>query len=427
MEGALTNIDSAELKTPKIQSILKNLIKVVDEAKDIRNTVNFQNSSLRRGLTIVEEYIKSKKRICYGGMAVNAHLPAEYQFYDFSKNLPDYDFFTPDPEKDIETILYLLEKENLPYVEAKLGIHKGTVKIFVDFNAVADITEVSKSFYTILQSKAYTYKNIKYADANFLRMSMYIELSRPMGEVERWDKVYSRLLLFNQHVPFLTKNCKKTALSKLSNIQRSTLMNYCSEQYLVYAGGDLEQVYNSDMEGFDSSHYPLIAYSSNIIGDIQTLKSILESLPDSGKLRIYRWSPVDEFIPFLLGLVQNGKIIAVLVEISACHSYNTILIHNNKMLRIASLDSLIALYFSLSYVKGLESSIKTSYSCLANRLSMLSNTTRDNGKTGKFDAFPLTCTGHQPSKESLMVAKRLRVKEYKDRKSKQTKTKKKTR
>jgi hypothetical protein len=203
-------------------------------------------------------------------------------------------------------------------------------------------------------------------------------------------------------------------------------MNFCSEQSLVYAGGDLEQVYNSDMEGFDSSHYPLIAYSSNIIGDIQTLKSILESLPDSGKLRIYRWSPVDEFIPFLLGLVQNGKIIAVLVEISACHSYNTILIHNNKMLRIASLDSLIALYFSLSYVKGLESSIKTSYSCLANRLSMLSNATRDNGKTGKFDAFPLTCTGHQPSKESLMVAKRLRVKEYKDRKSKQTKTKKKT-
>jgi hypothetical protein len=45
--------------------------------------------------------------------------------------------------------------------------------------------------------------NIHYVPANFLRMNIYLELSRPMGFVERWKKVYSRLQLLNSEYPVI--------------------------------------------------------------------------------------------------------------------------------------------------------------------------------------------------------------------------------
>jgi hypothetical protein len=167
MEGALKDIHSPELEKPKIQVLLKALEATIEEAKDIINTKAFENVNLRKGLEIVEKFIKSKKRVCYGGMAINAHLPSKKQFYDLSKNLPDYDFFSPDADNDIKELINILTIEGLPYIESKFGIHKGTMKIFVDFNAVADITQVSSKFYDTLLKRSYLYDGLHFADANF--------------------------------------------------------------------------------------------------------------------------------------------------------------------------------------------------------------------------------------------------------------------
>jgi hypothetical protein len=39
---------------------------------------------------------------------------------------------------------------------------------------------------------------IHYASPDFLRMGMFLELSRPMGDVSRWEKVMKRLNLLNK-------------------------------------------------------------------------------------------------------------------------------------------------------------------------------------------------------------------------------------
>jgi hypothetical protein len=416
MEVALKDIHSTELEKPRIQDLLKSLEATIEKAKDIRNTKNFANPNLRKGLEIVEKFIKTKQRVCYGGMAINSHLPADKQFYDFTKNLPDYDFFSPEAEKDIKDLVNALTIEGLPYVEAKFGVHEGTTKIYVDFSAVADITNTSQKFYETLYKRSYLYKGVHYADANFLRMSMYLELSRPMGEVERWDKVYSRLLLFNEFVPFLDRGCRLSPISKIDGDLRNIMIDFCTRNSLIYCGADLENFYKNPNKASDSwlsrSRYPLIAFSSDILHNIHSLKESIEQ-EDKSKLKIYRWSPEDEFVPFLLGLVKNGKIIALLVEVSACHSYNTITYKKSNVLRIASLDTLITLYYSLSFIKGLDGLARTSFSCLGNQIAALSSKTRDLGKNGSLEPFPLTCMGHQPTKESLMLAKYLRIQEWK--------------
>ena len=52
-------------------------------------------------------------------------------------------------------------------------------------------------------------KGIRYAPPDFLRMAMYLELSRPDGDVSRWEKVQKRLTLLNTHYPLKGYDCDK--------------------------------------------------------------------------------------------------------------------------------------------------------------------------------------------------------------------------
>ncbi len=47
---------------------------------------------------LIEQFIAEQKLICYGGMAINAYLPNEKQFYD-KTDIPDYDCFSPNSMK----------------------------------------------------------------------------------------------------------------------------------------------------------------------------------------------------------------------------------------------------------------------------------------------------------------------------------------
>jgi hypothetical protein len=41
---------------------------------------------------------------------------------------------------------------------------------------------------------------------NFVRMNMYLELSRPAGDVSRWEKFFKRLTLLNDNFPLKDNN-----------------------------------------------------------------------------------------------------------------------------------------------------------------------------------------------------------------------------
>ena len=424
--AALQDVQSSELETPKVQLVLKSLESSVAEAKEARDATVFSNPALRRSLEIVQDFLRLKKRVCYGGMAINAHLPDKYKFYDFSKTLPDYDFFTPDQDGDIKFLVRRLRQEGLPNIEVKFGIHEGTTKIFVDYNSIADVTSISNEFYNKLYSDSIVEHGIHYTDANFLRMAMYLELSRPMGEVERWDKVFKRLYLLNNAVPPSQKGCKIQKVNGLGSIEREVLLRYISMNSLVYASPDLETLYKSKKESdvwWKKSLSPIIAYSADMYKDINAMKRSLQNLPGNTNIRIYKWKGEDEFLPTLLGLVVNGEIRVLLVQQVACHAYNSVLLNNESVLRVASLDTLITLYYSLSYIKGLEGIAKYSFDCLANRLVAISRNIRDEFNKSRFPYFPLQCMGHQASKETLLKAKKQRIEEFRRAKKNMTRKK----
>ena len=98
------------------------------------------NETILYAIEIVENFLRKSKRVCYGGQAINAHLPLSHKIYDATYSIPDYDFFTPSPENDIEQLSTLLKRGGFSDVSIREGMHEGTIKVYVDYIPVADMT-----------------------------------------------------------------------------------------------------------------------------------------------------------------------------------------------------------------------------------------------------------------------------------------------
>ena len=198
--------DSGLSYDEKELEILREAVDVMEKRKGAKI---IQDPQVKKIISIVEDFIANKKLVCYGGTAINNILPEDAQFYNKDIELPDYDFYSDnalDHAKELADIYYKAGYED---VEAKSGVHHGTYKVFVNFTGIADITQMEPALFKAISRDAIIKKGIRYAPPNFLRMAMYLELSRPDGDVSRWEKVQKRLVLLNTHYPLKGYDCDK--------------------------------------------------------------------------------------------------------------------------------------------------------------------------------------------------------------------------
>jgi hypothetical protein len=352
-------------------------------------------------------------------MAINAHLPQKYKFYDFSKTIPDYDFFTPEPEKDCDELIRLLNKGKFDNVAKRFGVHEGTYKIYVNYHGVADITSMIPWFYNKLESSSIIDDKIHYVDANFLRMAMYLELSRPRGEVERWDKVYKRLILLNLIQPVSKTTCKKE-LKPVVVINKDVyknLIKYAIDNSFIFAGAEIADIYKKQISRATfifKSNYPLIFYIETPQFHLNKIRQLINSI-ESIDLTIVHWKGLKEIVPEMYGFKINGKLSIIIIEQNYCHSYNEVTISKYGKLKIVSLDTAINLFYTLSYLRNLDELVPNSVECFAHELVKISKETRDKNKSKTFPLFSTTCQGHQPTKQTLLKTRAQRIKNEKQK------------
>jgi hypothetical protein len=215
----------------------------VDEAqkKMAKRVVN--TPEIKQMIKIVEDFIKRKKLVCYGGISINALLPDKDKIYNDEIDLPDYDFFSSNALEDAKELADIYLSNGYQEVEAKSGQHHGTFKVYVNFLGVADITAIPKELFSTIKKHAVNVNGILYTDANFLRMGMYLELSRPSGDTDRWEKVLKRLILINQYYPLKISNCKNVDFQRdMEDTQNAdviyeTTKNTLISQEVVFFGG----------------------------------------------------------------------------------------------------------------------------------------------------------------------------------------------
>ena len=182
---------------------MEDIERIAEIAQEQIDQENASNPAIQAVLGIVEDFLKSKRVMCYGGTAINNLLPPADRFYDPKRDIPDYDFFSETPQLHAMMLADEIASAGYKNVEVKPGMHMGTFKVFADFTGVADISFLEHEIFKRLWDDAVEKNGIHYVPPNFLRMSAYLELSRPRGDVSRWKKVYSRIQLLNKHYPMV--------------------------------------------------------------------------------------------------------------------------------------------------------------------------------------------------------------------------------
>jgi hypothetical protein len=422
-----THINSELFDRKKIQRQL-DIIKQASEIAQAKiDYFSAHDDNVIKAIDVVEDFLRKKHRLCYGGQAINAHLPAKYKFYDPESSIPDYDFFTPNQSSDIITLVNDLKRAGFTEISAREGMHEGTVKIYVDYVPVADLTAIDPKLYRILSQREFKTDGISYLDANTLRMLMYLELSRPRGEVTRWPKVFERLSLFNEFVP--VKPCRisnEPFHGGLNDTQLQFAINFVIKEKRIFAGADLLDFYNTSLrtkklntKWVFTTKKPIIFFSSDSDGDAKLLRSEFSFLSNSSKhsngkashipitIRSYSSKGID-LIPSMKVIAQGKKSLVFIIDQAACHSYFNIPVTHDSVMRIASMDTLITLYFSLGLVDSKFFDMG-SMECLANKLVDISLRARNNPNSFPLPFISIKCSGHQTSLPSLIREKVKRI------------------
>jgi hypothetical protein len=392
------------------------------EEKLAKRVVN--SEEIKKMIVIVEDFIKVKNLICYGGTAINNILPLEDQFYNKDVEIPDYDFFTPDALSDAKELADLYYKNGYTDVEAKSGQHHGTYKVFVNFIPVADLTQIPKEIYTAIKKESVRVSGILYAPPNFLRMSMYLELSRPAGDISRWEKVLKRLALLNKNYPLTSINCNdidfqremedKTNEDEIYENVKNTLVN----QGVVFFGGYAISLYSQYMPKNLQKKLEKVADFDVISHDPKTTAEIVvERLKDVGinKAKILNHKPIGEIIPEHYEVRIENDTVAFIYKPIACHSYNILKIHGQKV-KIATIDTMLSFYLSFLYTnRDYYNEFSERILCMSKFLFDVQQKNRLQQK-GLLKRFSIICYGHQESIEEMRAQKAKKFKELQAKK-----------
>ena len=411
----MSNLEEKELQ------ILRDAVDLA-EKRTGKKTVNAPQ--IKEMITIVENFLRSKKLICYGGTAINNILPVQDQFYDKSLEIPDYDFYSPNALKDAKELANIYYKSGFDAVEAKAGVHFGTYKVFVNYIPVADITYLNPRLFKNIFKDSIRVDGIYYCAPNYLRMSMFLELSRPMGDVSRWEKVLKRLMIMDKHYPLKSKFCNNIDFQRPmdskdieeEDIIYKTVKKTFIDQGVVFFGGFAHMLYSQYMPKNLRKKLKNIP-DFDILAEepYKTAVMVKERLgyEDIKNVKIIKHEGLGEVVAPHYEIRIEKDTLAFIYEPLACHSYNIITINNMKI-KIATIDTMLSFYLAFLY------SNRPYYDterilCMSQYLFDVQKKNRLQQK-GLLKRFSVQCYGKQKTKESMRSEKSEKYKELKNKK-----------
>ena len=335
--------------------ILRNSI---DKAEEIQGKAVAQSPEILKIISILENFLKNKKLICYGGTAINNILPEYDQFYNKDVEIPDYDFYSPNSLNDAKELADIYNKAGYNDVEARAAVHVGTYKVFVNFIPVADVTHMEPKLFKTVLRDSIKINGIHYAPPNFLRMAVYKELSRPKGDISRWEKVYKRLVLLNKHYPLKNPKCNSTQFirdfegkTEDSSVIYNAIKDTMIDLGVIFIGGFASSLYGKYMPKEQQQFIKKNPDFDVIAEDPKTVTTILkERLSTEGfnKIRIYKKPGIGEIIPIHYEVVVDEDTVCFIYDSIACYSYNTIKIGYNSI-KVATIDTMLNFFLAFLY------------------------------------------------------------------------------
>lgn len=394
---------------------------VIENEKTIKQDTVMDDDS-REMIRILEDFLRRKKSICYGGTAINNILPENEQFYNRDVEMPDYDFYSKTAKEDSKELADIYFLKGFREVEVKSGVHESTYKVFVNFVGVADITHLDERIFDHLQKSAIEKQGILYSSPDFLRMSSYLELSRPRGDVSRWEKVFKRITLLNKYYPLKpAQNCDvldfqrkmdknyKDQSEAIFDIVKKTFI----EEKVVFFGGFAFSVYADFFSGERKHKFSPKVPDFDVLSlnPKETAERVARNLSNAKFENIYieRHDRIGDLIPESYQItIGTGKTsderdtLAFIYKPIACHSYNEITA-NEQTILVATINTILSFYLAFMFVNKWYYN-KDRILCMSQYLFDLEQENRLE-QTGPLKRFSTHCYGKQKTLTDMFSIK----------------------
>jgi hypothetical protein len=391
----------------------------IDQSERLQTIILKQTKDLPKIISILERFIKNKKLICYGGTAINVLLPKDLQFYNKDVDIPDYDIYSTTPLEHAKEIADIYAKKGFLNVEVKSAVHPGTYKVNVNFISVLDLTYQDTTTFNLMKKESVKVDGIIYAPINYLRMSMYKELSRPNGDISRWEKVLKRLILLNSSYPIKNTICDKINLSSILDEDNANLSHSYDcikdkfiKEKVVFIGGYATSLYGKYMSKehknlFKKRKFNLEVLSDNASELANDIKLLL-SKKGMTDVKIVEREKIGHIIDVHYEIIVEGKTVSIIYKSMGCYNYNTI--HRSKKeIRVGTVDTILTYLLSSMYTgRSYYDNEKTL--CMAQYLFTIQMNNRLKHK-GLLKRFILDCIGYEKTFQEVREEK---IKKYRE-------------
>lgn len=211
------------------------------------------------GLDLVREFIKRKKLILTGGMAIDFALKLQGDKLYGDDQLPDYDFYSPNHAADAYELMDQLCRDP-KFAGFKLDVigatHTTSMRVRVDYtNVLADITYIPKNIYEEIPTL--TYEGVRFEHPHYKIINIHRALHLPFEHIHqpvifhRWKKDIKRFNMLWKYYPIVLeeKNKEKIKLFEVE-VPEHILENQCLAGFSVLALLDKKIKYNEKTKTF---------------------------------------------------------------------------------------------------------------------------------------------------------------------------------
>jgi hypothetical protein len=335
-----------------IDEKLDNIIKVIDDKKKIVYGHKEEVDEIMRANKIVMDYIRDNKRKIYGGFAQNNAIVKKNPkdaFYT-EDELPDIDFYSPEPLKDVVELSNILHAAGFKKVNGKQAIHAETYKVFANESNVADISYVPRNIYNKIPF--IEIDGINYVHPSFMYIDLYRMLTDPHFSSFRWGKTPRRLYKLQKHYPF-NKTSKplnnaydvpKDKQEKIKKINK-LLIDYISNKENFIIVGQYAYNYYLEQSGISKENkmfkpisIPFMQLiSTNYILDTIDLIKYLESKLD--KITFREFYPLWQFTGYSTVVYYDKfPILHVTSHNKKCMPVHKVKIDSKNTIQVGSFD-----------------------------------------------------------------------------------------
>ena len=387
----------------------------IDRATDRNKFIEHRSlKDLTQILSVVERFIRKEKVMCYGGTAINAVLKDEDKFYNPKLEVPDYDFFSLDAIKLTNRLADVYSKNPKYTVDAKSGVHFGTYKVFVNFIPMADITQLTPLLFSNLWEERIVIDRINYVPINFLRWSMYLELSRPKGDVGRWEKVAQRLKRLNSTYPIITCKDIRSVLYKFptNNTVFEKVRKKLIKCDVIFFGRYAHQEYRREAYNEKIHQIPFFEVISKDANSVS--QKLLKSLGKTYNVGSLIVPKIGEQLPARRTILIDNRPVVHIYNSSSCYSYNHLKLKSLNA-KIATIESFLSFYLLFLYVDKHYDS-KPDILCIVNDVLTIQNKHRLS-TAGLLRRYVTDCIGNQVTQRDILSERAAKYTELMHRKN----------